>query len=54
MYMGTDILEELTVSIFRVEVKDETIQSSTMYNYLSDFFHISAVHLDIIKVLFSY
>jgi len=32
MVMG--VFEELAVSIFRVEVKIETIQSSTMYNYL--------------------
>ena len=32
------VLEELAASIFRVEVKDETIQSSTIYNYLPDIY----------------
>jgi len=35
---GYGVLEELAVSIFRVEVKDKTIKSSTIYNYLPDIY----------------
>jgi len=38
MVMG--ILEELAVSVFRVEVKNETIQSSTIYKYLPDIYAV--------------
>jgi hypothetical protein len=36
MYMFMSILEELAVSIFRVEVKIGRVESSTVYNYLAD------------------
>ena len=38
MCMVMSVLDELSVFIFRVEVIIDTVQSSTMYNYLPDIY----------------